>query len=87
MMNEWQNEDGVALREFLARVSPQKIESILSEMCPAVITSDMILKNDADSIARTAAMQAGWVGCMKAFLGLANVNRKNQQEAGYRDMS
>ena len=86
-MDEWQNEDGVALREFFVRVPQQKIESILGEMCPAKITSDMILSNDAEAIARTAAMQAGWSGCIKAFLGLALVNRKNQQEAGYRDMS
>jgi hypothetical protein len=86
-MIKWENEDGVALREFLARVPSQKIESILSELCPAKVTSDIILSNDAESIARTAAMQAGWIGCMKAFLGLAEVNRKNQQESGYRDMS
>lgn len=86
-MINWENEDGVAMREFLTRVPAQKIESILSEMCPARITSDMILSNDADSIARTAAMQAGWMGCIKEFLALATVNRKNQQESGYRDMS
>lgn len=86
-MTQWENEDGVALRDFLVRVPEQKIESILNELCPAKITSDMILSNDADSIARTAAMQAGWTGCIKTFLGLAKVNRKNQQESGYRDMS
>lgn len=86
-MTNWENEDGVAMREFLTRVPAQKIESILGEMCPARITSDMILSNDADSIARTAAMQAGWMGCIKEFLALAAVNRKNQQDSGYRDMS
>ena len=85
-MINWENEDGVALREFFVRVPAQKIENILNEMCPAKITSDIILNNDAEAIARAAAMQAGWTGCVKAFLGLASVNRKNQQEAGYRDM-
>lgn len=84
---EWSNEDGVALREFFARVPANKVEVLLKQTCPATITADMVLNNDAEAIARTAAMEAGWNGCIQALMALAFRDKKNQPEAGYRDMT
>ncbi len=86
-LDDWAPEDAVALREFFARVPQQKLESLLKSLCPAEINSDMILKNDAEAIARTASMAAGWNGCIEALLSLAARGKNKQSESGYRDMS
>jgi hypothetical protein len=86
-LDDWSPEDSVALREFFSRVPQQKLESILKGLCPAEINSEMILKNDAESIARTASMAAGWNSCINALFELSTRNKGRQVESGYRDMS
>jgi hypothetical protein len=86
-MNPWTNEDGVALREFFRKVSPEKIAETMKSFCPVDITTETVLKNDAEAVARLAAMKAGWEAYEKNFLGLADKRQGPPVEADYKDMS
>jgi hypothetical protein len=56
-------------------------------MCPAVVDAETVLKNDAEAVARVAAMRAGWDDYEKNFFALADVQRREQVNPEYRDMT
>lgn len=86
-MSQWKPEDGVALRQLLSKVPKERIHDIMLDLCPAKVDADMILKNDADGIARLAAMKAGWDEYEKRFFSLAEQRPVNSPEPGFQDMT
>ena len=87
MNAQWKAEDGVALREFLRRVPQAKLKAIMHEKCPVDITAEIIMKSDADAVARLAAMKAGWDAYGEALFALANPPSSAEAQPGFRDMS
>ncbi|MCK9587821.1 MAG: hypothetical protein M0Q93_00495 [Terrimicrobiaceae bacterium] len=83
----WVSEDGVALREFLRKVPAEKISSVMGRQCPATIDSEIILKSNADAIARLAAMKAGWEAYEKALFGLSEIQQRPNPDPGFQDMT
>lgn len=87
MSNEtWSTEDGVALRDFLARVPILKLRSVMNGLCPAVIDAKTLLSNDAQAVARVAAMKAGWEAYEEALVSLSVPKRPATPDSNYRDM-
>jgi len=86
MSQNWTIEDGVALRDFLARVPAVKLKSVLSPLCPAVLDAETLLAHDAQAVSRVAAMKAGWDACVDAFIELGAQKRPASPDANYRDM-
>lgn len=83
----WSPEDANAFREFLRRVPKEKISAIMRSMCPAVLDSDIVLKNDAESISRIASMKSGWEEYEERFFALADPPKRESPAAEYRDMT
>jgi hypothetical protein len=84
---KWTSEDGAALREFLRRISVEKIKAIMLPKCPAVIDAKLVKESEADAIARVAAMRAGWEAYEETFFKLADPGRKAPAESDFRDMT
>jgi hypothetical protein len=83
----WSSEDSTSLREFFRRVPRERIAEVMRDMCPAVVDAETVLKNDAEAVARVAAMRAGWDDYEKNFFALADVQRREQVNPEYRDMT
>lgn len=58
----------------------------MREFCPATIDAKTLLSNDAQAVARVAAMKAGWEAYEEAFIGLAASKRPSAPDPVYRDM-
>lgn len=83
----WSTEDATALREFFRRVPREHIAGVLRLACPAVVDADVVLKNNAEAVARVAAMRAGWDEYERSFFALADVQRRDTSNPEYRDMT
>ena len=83
----WSPEDSTSLREFFRRVPRERIAEVMRDACPAVVDAETVLKNDAEAVARVAAMRAGWDDYERTFFALADVQRREQINPEYRDMT
>lgn len=83
----WSPEDSTSLREFFRRVPRERIAEVMRAACPAVVDAETVLKNDAEAVARVAAMRAGWDDYERTFFALADVQRRESINPEYRDMT
>lgn len=83
----WSPEDATSLREFFRRVPRERISEMMRSLCPAVVDAETVLKNDAEAVARVAAMRAGWDDYERSFFALADVQRRETPNPEYRDMT
>jgi hypothetical protein len=51
------------------------------------VDAETVLKNDAEAVARVAAMRAGWDDYERNFFALADVQRRESVNPEYRDMT
>ncbi len=79
--------DEVQLRAAILKIGEQKLRAVLLENCPARVTPENILKDNADGIARLAAMRAGWEGAIDCLITLALDRRADPPAPEFRDMT
>lgn len=87
MQLRWTQQDGVTLRDFFTKISPEDLKKDLMDECPAKLTAEIMLKTDDANIARLSAMRAGWEGAIDALIARASVKGVATPVASYQDMT
>lgn len=86
-MQPWSSEEAVALRSFLKKVPAHRLSEIMQSLCPATITAELILENNAEAITRIAAMKSGWEEYEKTFIKLSEFQKPSTMDSDYKSMS
>ncbi|MCK9587768.1 MAG: hypothetical protein M0Q93_00210 [Terrimicrobiaceae bacterium] len=86
-MSPIRNEEAVAFRDFIKKVSASRLEELLRAGRPEALTAEAVLTNDSDAIARLSIMHTGYDSAVAQFFNLAESKPTVQSEPGFADMT
>lgn len=86
-MTDWNDHDVTALLHFLQSETGIKLKSIVAEKRPPIaITPNESIQPNFEAVAIGASNANGWESCFKFILGLAEKEKEEESDSGFRDM-